>query len=50
MTADKARKYAGKVKIGGGPVPIQKWTDRDRTSSSTKGDAMRGEIKSKGNK
>lgn len=23
-------KYTGKLKVGGGPVPIQRWTDKSR--------------------
>jgi hypothetical protein len=44
--AKPGRKYAGKLKVGGGPVPIQKWTDRDR-KLGPKGLSLRGEIKGK---
>lgn len=41
------RKYTGKVKVEGGPVPLQKWKDRDRGSVTTKGTSLRGEVKGK---
>ena len=31
--ASPGRKYTGKLKVGGGPVPIQRWSDRDRKSA-----------------
>lgn len=48
--SDKAKKYAGKIKIGSGPVPLQTWTrpydrkDRDGPYG-TRGSDMRGEVK-----
>lgn len=44
--SDPGRKYAGKVKIEGGPVPLQKWRDRDR-KPGPKGLSLRGELKGK---
>jgi len=26
-------KYTGKVKVGSGPVPLQRWSDKDRVSA-----------------
>lgn len=40
MAKDNSSKYTGKVKVGGGPVPIQRWTDRDRKRSH---EDLRGE-------
>jgi hypothetical protein len=51
--SDKARKYAGKIKVGSGPVPLQNWkrpydrADRDGPNG-TRGSDLRGELKSKG--
>ena len=32
--AAPARKYAGKIKVGGGPAPIRTWADRDRKNTA----------------
>jgi len=40
--AAPGRKYTGKIKVGGGPVPIMRWSDRDRASAS---EDLRGEEK-----
>jgi hypothetical protein len=48
--SDKARKYAGKIKVGSGPVPLQNWkrpydrADRDGPTEQ-RGSDLRGEIK-----
>jgi len=42
MAEDRARKYAGKLKVGGGPVPIMRWSDRSRDRS---GEDLRSEEK-----
>lgn len=51
--SDKARKYAGKIKVGSGPVPLQNWerpydrSKRDGPNGSS-GTDLRGERKKKG--
>ena len=51
--SDKARKYAGKLNIGSGPVPLQNWKrpydreDRDGPYK-TRGSDLRPEAKKKG--
>lgn len=40
----QASKYAGKVKVGGGPVPLKSWADRDRAHTAI-GSDLRGERK-----
>lgn len=48
--SDKAKKYAGKIKVGSGPVPLQNWKrpidrpDRDGPYG-TRGSDLRGEVK-----
>jgi hypothetical protein len=42
--AAPARKYTGKLKIEAGPVPVQRWADKDRPSGA-KGNNLRGERK-----
>lgn len=41
--AAKAKKFTGKVKVGGGPVPLQRWSDRDRAHAH---EDLRGEERS----
>lgn len=45
MAKDTSRRYTGKLKVNGGPVPIKTWKDRDRTSSKAHGNDLRGERK-----
>ena len=48
--SDKAVKYAGKIKVGSGPVPLQNWKrpydrpDRDGPTGQ-RGSDLRGELK-----
>jgi hypothetical protein len=42
--AGPARKYTGKLKVGGGPVPFKTWRDKDRPST-TNGASLRPERK-----
>jgi hypothetical protein len=44
--AAPARKFEGKLKIESGPVPIQRWGDKDRPGDA-KGASMRGERQGK---
>jgi hypothetical protein len=42
--AAPARKYTGKLKVGGGPVPFKTWQDRDRPNTA-QGNDLRPERK-----
>jgi hypothetical protein len=41
--AAKASRFTGKLRVGGGPVPIQRWSDKDRKSAH---EDLRGEERS----
>lgn len=47
--AKPGRKYAGKLKVGGGPVPLKNWKGKDKGDGpltlSPKGSDLRGEVK-----
>jgi hypothetical protein len=40
MAKDTSKKYTGKIKVGSGPVPLQRWSDRSRPGAH---EDLRGE-------